>query len=54
MKEADESAKSGFCLVLGDLHRFVGTRSGLSFMSLELEYAVVSILVKLKSKIQFG
>ena len=29
MKEADENAKSGFCLVLGDLHRFVGTRLGL-------------------------
>ena len=35
MKEADESAKSGFCLVLGDLHRFVGTRSGLSIACLK-------------------
>ena len=27
MKDHDEAAKSGFCLVLGDLHRFVGTRA---------------------------
>ena len=48
-KDQDEAAKSGFCLVLGDLHRFVGTRAKASHIR-----TTGSILLSLAGDFRLG